>query len=93
MPTFVNGKAWYPEGPFGKGEGLHCRCDSFVLNLDGFRVPQRPMGVRLRKLEGRGEVTVVEKPKIGNGFRLVVETNDILPNPAWYDFEVSLISR
>jgi hypothetical protein len=51
------------------------------------------MGVRLRKLEGRGEVTVVENPKIENGFRLVVETNDILPNPAWYDFEVSLISR
>jgi hypothetical protein len=50
------------------------------------------MGVRLRKLEGRGEVTVVEEPKIGNRFRLVVETNDIPPNPAWYDFEIVLIS-
>lgn len=93
LPTFVNGKAWYPEWPFGEGEGLHCRCDSSLLNLEGFSVPQRPMGVRLRKLEGRGEVTVVEEPRIGNGFRVVIETNDIPPSPAWYDFELSLIPR
>ncbi|MBI2881915.1 MAG: hypothetical protein HYY21_09990 [Candidatus Tectomicrobia bacterium] len=91
IPTYVNGEPWQPEWPFGEGEGLHCRCDSSALALRGFDVPQRPMGVLLRTLEGRGRVTVLEHPHLGNGFRVVVETDDIDPSPAWYEFEIALV--
>lgn len=52
-------------------------------------LPQRAVGLELRKLKGRGSVEIIQQPSRENGFTAVIEVFDSKGGSEDYEFEVA----
>lgn len=77
-PTVINGDAWFPVWPGGRGENRFCECDSSVFDCIEPPLPLAEMSVTLRHIEDRNgnASSIVQEPTVANDFTLIVQFDD-----------------
>ncbi|HSO34200.1 MAG TPA: hypothetical protein VLT33_16810 [Labilithrix sp.] len=82
--TVLSGTPWTPVWP-QNGENRDCNCDS--QGSPPVPAPLRAIDqlVTIKKIEGRGGVTINEQPSAANGFTLKVDFSDPPGGAAWFE--------
>jgi hypothetical protein len=76
-PTVLNGEKWFPEWPDRPDEeNRNCKCKSDKYEKLEPAVPDVVETATVKRVQGRGKVTIVQQPKPDNDHTLIVEFDD-----------------
>ena len=91
-PTYLNDVAWYPAWPdTPDSENRDCHCDS-SSHVGVPALAKQDQIVSLKIFQARHKVAVVQQPKAGNDYTLIVHFDDIPPGGAdWYEISIGYI--
>jgi hypothetical protein len=87
QPTYIQGNAWWPSWPdVPDCENRFCNCGSDVYTGVAPALPSADFSPVLDVVSARLSCSIIEYPSQANGFRVVIEFDDDLPNGAdWYE--------
>jgi hypothetical protein len=85
-------QSWYPQWPdVPDCENRDCNCTSDVFTGVVPALPNASFAVALELVDSRGLSWIVEQPTSANGYRVVIEFDDVaLPGAAWYEVVLHL---
>jgi polyisoprenoid-binding protein YceI len=90
-PTYINGLDWYPTWPdIPNAYNRDCNCYSSTMSGVAPALPEQSVNYTLVIAEARYRVSVVQQPRAGNDYTLIVDFDDSPPGgAAWYEVEVT----
>ena len=90
-PTYLNASPWTPSWP-SAGENRDCNCDSQPSPAVP-PLPTHDQTVVLRKVSGRGSISVLEEPSAATGYAFRVELDDPSSGADWYEFVLTYATQ
>jgi Stigma-specific protein, Stig1 len=89
--TLINATAWMPVWP-ATGDNRDCNCDSQPSPDVSVPLKGVEQTVTLKKIEGRGSVSITEQPSAANGYTLKVDYSDPPGGAAWFEIVLTYSS-
>ncbi|MEW6079978.1 MAG: PASTA domain-containing protein, partial [Thermodesulfobacteriota bacterium] len=85
-PTILNSVEWYPQWPPSSGYCINCTSSSYVDLNPPLAQIDSPVSLDRISVRHGGLASIYEQPTNANGYRAVIEFNDITPaGSTWYE--------